>query len=136
MQPSLCSKRYNAYAHTRPFECQRSKVAWESQLPRSWREQVVEPVEFEVFREYEMAAQRITGHDEDGLACYCAHSVTITELRSDDDEDYYQVVAYAEHLSAWRLRDGRWLIHRTIIVDETAPEDARSFFSFGDAMPR
>jgi hypothetical protein len=54
-------------------------------------------------------------------------------MRSDDDEEFYQVVAYAELLSAWRLRDGRWLIYRLI---KREGERGSGFYSFSDRMPR
>jgi hypothetical protein len=96
---------------------------------------VIAPLEFEVFREYEIAAARVRGLDEDGAPCYCAHSVFIPEVRSDDDDEFYQIVTYAERLAAWRLRDGRWLIYRrTGGADCAAP--LHSFYSFSDAMPR
>ena len=54
-------------------------------------------------------------------------------MRSDDDEEFYQVAAYAEALTAWRMRDGRWLIHRLISREG---ERGNGFYSFGDRMPR
>jgi hypothetical protein len=45
------------------------------------------------------------------------------DVRSDDDEEYYLAIAYSESLSAWRLHDGRWLVHRR--VEPLGEEDAR-----------
>jgi hypothetical protein len=94
---------------------------------------VIVPLSLETYRDYEMAAERIVGRDEDDAPCYCASRFIVTETRSDDDEEFYQVAAYAESLSAWRLRDGRWLIHRLISRDG---ESGAGFYSFADAMPR
>jgi hypothetical protein len=61
-----------------------------------------------------MPARRIVGHDIDGQPCFQAFDYRLVEPRSDDDEDFYPAVAYSESLSAWRLLDGRWLVHRRI----------------------
>jgi hypothetical protein len=94
---------------------------------------VIAPLSLETYRDYEMAAERVVGRDEDDAPCYCASRFIVTETRSDDDEEFYQVAAYAEAISAWRLRDGRWLIHRLITRDG---ERSTGFYSFGDDMPR
>lgn len=108
---------------------------WQRHLPKSWRAMVDVPLYFKRFHEHELPANRSLGFDEGDQPCYCAHSVVIPELRSDDDEEYYQVVTYAEQLSAWRLRDGRWLIFRRVGgADCAAP--LKDFYSFSDSMPR
>lgn len=106
---------------------------WQLGLPSEWRDCVVVPLWRSTYRDYEMAAERIVGHDEDDQPCYCRSSFIVTETRSEDDEEFYQVAAYAEVLTAWRLRDGRWLIHRLITREG---EQGTAFYSFGDAMPR
>lgn len=108
-------------------------VAWRRDLPKQWHRQVVAPLLIERFRDYEMAAERSIGRDEDDQPCYCAARFLVTDLRSDDDEEYYQVAAYAESLTAWRLRDGRWLIHRLISREG---EGGSGFYTIGDRMPR
>lgn len=134
LQP-ICREPCNATRQAPASERGRDDIAWLTHLPHPWREQVVAPLEFEVFREYEMAAERVMGYDEDGQPCYCAHSVLIPELRSDDDEEYYEIVTYAEQVSSWRLRDGRWLTYRLAGgVDCTLP--LNGFYSFGTQMPR
>lgn len=106
---------------------------WREGLPAEWLHAVVPPLALETYRDYELAAQRTVGRDEDDAPCYCAWCFVMTETRSDDDEDYYQLVAYAEALSAWRLRDGRWLIRRTVSRDG---DGGRPFYSLADSMPR
>jgi hypothetical protein len=108
---------------------------WQLHLPKAWRTMVDVPLYFQRFREHELPASRTVGLDENDVTCYCAHSVVIPELRSDDDEEFYHVVTYAEQLAAWRLRDGRWLIFRRVGgADCAAP--LKDFYSFSDAMPR
>ena len=80
---------------------------WLLFLPDEWRDMVIEPLDFQQHREYEMAAMRSFGYDVDGLTCYYAHSYALNESRTDDDEDFYEVVAYGESVHAWRLRDER-----------------------------
>lgn len=104
-------------------------------LPGEWRDMVVEPVSFTEHREYEIAARRQFGHDDTGTHCYYRHDYTLTETRSDDDEDYYQVVGYSETVRAWLLRDGRWLIFRVAQHGEQCGA-LRGFYRFAEHFPR
>ena len=106
---------------------------WQTDLPPDWRDTVVAPLAVTTYRDHEMAAERIVGVDEDDRPCYCAARFIVAETRSDDDEEYYQITAYAEALSAWLLRDGRWLVHRLITCDG---ERGRAFYTFAERMPR
>ena len=108
---------------------------WRDHLPEEWRDCVVAPLRFEHHREYEMPAARCFGFDEDDAACYYAHAYTLTELRSDDDEEYYEVPSYRETVRAWRLRDERWLIYRHLKSgDDCSP--GQEFYSFSATPPR
>lgn len=106
---------------------------WSAGLPAEWREQVVVALDFVHFREYEMAATRCFGYDEDGQGCYYAHDYALEALRSDDDESFYQVVAHGESQRAWRLRDGRWLSLTQQHNEECAPR--RPCFTLGERPP-
>lgn len=108
---------------------------WLRFLPDEWRDMVIAPLDFQQHREYEMAAMRCFGYDVDGAACYYAHSYALNESRSDDDEDFYEVVAYGESVHAWRLRDERWLTYRVVYTGGDALP-ARGFYSFSDKAPR
>lgn len=110
---------------------------WRKLLPREWTGSVVEPRAFSRFRDYEIFSERVLGHEYEGedSPCYCEHYFVLTEVRSDDDETYYTAPTYGEHLVAWRLTDGRWLIHRRITHGEECQQH-QSFFSFADEMPR
>ena len=113
----------------------RDRTAWLAYLPREWREMVIAPLDFVEYHEYEVAASRCLGYDVDGQACYYAHGYALNEPRSDDDEEFYQVVVYSETVHAWRLRDERWLIHRIVHhCGEGAP--GRGFYSFAEQCPR
>jgi hypothetical protein len=74
--------------------------AWSQNLPPAWKELVVAPVAFDVFREYEIAADRTVGRDEDAAPCYCTSRYLMTDLRSDDDDTFYEALSYAETLTA------------------------------------
>jgi hypothetical protein len=88
-----------------------------------------------VFRDHEIAARRVVGHDIDDTPCFHAYDYRLLDVRSDDDEEYYLAVAYSESLSAWRLHDGRWLVYRR--VEPLGEEDAAtSAMSIDDRMPR
>lgn len=106
---------------------------WKRDLPKEWQRLVVAPLSVERFRDYEMAAERFIGRDEDEAPCYYSSRFVVMETRSDDDEEFYQVAAYAESIKAWRLRDGRWLSHRLITREG---ERGSSFYAFGESMPR
>lgn len=110
-------------------------VDWQQYLPAEWRQHVVVALDFTEHREYEMPASRSLGHDADGALCYYAHRYLLEESRSDDDEDFYRVVAYGEQVHAWRLCDERWLIYRQVQNgDEHSP--GRAFYSFSEQPPR
>lgn len=106
---------------------------WAENLPAPWRPAALAPLYFATHREYEMPAARTVGYDEDGAACYCKHHYVLVETRSDDDEEFYQAISYAEAVEAWLLRDGRWLIHRFI---QNGEEGGRGFYSFSENMPK
>jgi hypothetical protein len=131
MNAALCRKQYNAPL-ARRSERERDNIDWATQLPPEWIAQVVVPLSFDVFRDYEIAALRTLGRDEDGNACFHAYRFIVHEPRSDDDEEFYQVAVYGESLTAWRLRDGRWLAHRLIGREGSK---GRAFFSLGERLP-
>ena len=80
-------------------------------------------------------AARILGRDEDDQACYCAFCYVLEEEPDPTHPDRCRELAYAETVRAWRLRDGRWLIHR-IIIHHGEQAMARGFFSLSPFMPR
>jgi len=107
---------------------------WVSHLPDEWLDAVAPPLYFEQYSEYEISADRTVGYDADDQACFTAYRFELTELASDDDEEFYEVVSYSEELAAWRLRDERWLVYR-----RTSASDCRSprgFYAFSQTMPR
>jgi len=108
---------------------------WLAFLPPEWRAMVIEPLDFKQHHEYEMAAKRCFGYEVDGSICYYAHSYLLNESRSDDDEDFYEVVAYGESVRAWRLRDDRGVSYRAVHSASDA-QPSRGFFSFAEQHPR
>ena len=108
---------------------------WHEGLPPEWAAMAIAPLDFRHYREYEMAAERVLGSDEDGAYCYTAYSFRLTEARCDDGEEFYLETVYGETLCAWKLRDERWLIRRVIVRGEDF-RHARAFYSFSDTMPR
>ena len=108
---------------------------WQKGLPVEWRVAAVAPLNFSIFREYEIPASRTLGYDEEGQPCYYRHSYVLGELCSDDDEEFYEHIAYGEEVEAWRLRDERWLIWR-IQHEDGGCRGNRGFYSFSENMPR
>jgi len=121
--------------HARQVRSPDGKPDWQRFLPDEWRDRVIQPLDFQQHREYEMAAIRSFGYDVDGQACYYAHSYALNESRSDDDEDFYEVVAYGESVHAWRLRDERWLTFRVVYTGGDCTRN-RGFYSFSPQAPR
>lgn len=107
---------------------------WKTHLPEEWRETVEVPLHFRHFAEYEINARRSLGYDADDRPCYTAHSYVLTRLTTDDDEEFYESIAYAEEVAAWRLRDERWLVFRKI--DTGAGSQQRGFYAISPDMPR
>lgn len=110
-------------------------IEWWQDLPAQLRECVVAPVSFDVLHEYEMPADRTFGRDAVNQPCFCAFRYVLTQLRSDDDEVFYEAPVYAQTLTAWRLRDTRWLTLRKTVMDADLGE-IRTSLSLSDAMPR
>lgn len=108
---------------------------WRARLPECWQGYALAPQSFRVDREHEVPARRVLGLDQASEPCYCAYDYRLLALRSDDDEELYGAIAYEESIKAWRLRNGRWLVHRRLrpFGDD---EEAVSSFVFSDRMPR
>lgn len=121
--------------HCRKSARNRQAPDWLQTLPAEWREAAIAPLEFTRHRDYELPASRTLGYDEDHQPCYYRHLYVIGSLHSDDDEEFYEVVAYGEEVEAWRLRDGRWLIWR-IAHEDGACNGNRGFYSFSEEMPK
>ncbi len=107
---------------------------WKKYLPVDWRGAVEEPLYMKHFSEYEIAAERSVGYDADDRPCFTAHQFVLTRLTTDDDEEFYEAVAYSEELAAWRLRDERWLVFRMVSANQANPP--RGFYVISPDMPR
>jgi hypothetical protein len=111
------------------------KVAWSDDLPALLKNLVVTPVYFSVHQDYELRAGRVTGCDLTHQPCYCESHFVLTDLRSDDDEVFYETPVYTESLTSWRLIDERWLVcHTTIDRLKSGGLDTR--YSVSHSMPR
>ena len=114
--------------------CEKPPPDWRQRLPRHWRPAVVPPLRFEIQREYEAAAFRLYGFDDDGGPCYYHQRYLLNALRSDDDESLYSALVYGEEVEAWRLKDGRWLVWQWS-TRERDEGSTRGFFSFREEKP-
>jgi hypothetical protein len=107
---------------------------WLRHLPEAWLDAIEPPLYVKRYTEYEICAERSVGYDEDDTPCFTTHHYMLTSIASDDDEEFYEIVTYAEEMAAWRLRDDRWLIFRNIT---TSPCNApRGFYAISPDMPR
>jgi len=111
-----------------------NEPAWLEHLPDEWLEAIEVPLYFEQYSEYEINAERAVGYDADDRPCFATHRFLLTSLVSDDDEEFYEVVAYAEEMVAWRMRDERWLVYRRNSANQGG--QPRSFYAFSAEMPR
>ncbi|MBK1685298.1 hypothetical protein [Rhodoferax fermentans] len=117
-----------------PFASQ-PQVAWSDELPTALQALVVVPLRFQVFEDYELRAGRVTGCDQHQQPCYCASHFVLTDLRSDDDDVFYEAPVYTESQTAWRLLDGRWLVCHTT-VDRIKPGGVHTRYVLSPTMPR
>jgi hypothetical protein len=108
---------------------------WLTDLPPDLQKLVVPPATVDVFQEYEMQAERAQGRDAANAPCYSEFSYVITQLRSDDDEVFYEAPVYAETVTSWRLIDERWLVCRTTL-DRLSQGGSQTEFSVCEQMPR
>lgn len=110
------------------------EVGWSERLPMLWRSLTVGPLWVDVNRDADAGAERWVGYDEEELPCYCRYrfQVPIGDLGAINRDDEG---VYSEDLAAWRMRDGRWLIHRVINCHARA-KTAYAFYAFSESMPR
>ncbi|WP_342619220.1 hypothetical protein [Rhodoferax sp. GW822-FHT02A01] len=108
---------------------------WLADLPPDLLDLVVAPVSIDVFHEYEMQAERTQGRDAANAPCFCEYRFVLTQLRSDDNEVFYETPVYAETLTSWRLLDERWLVCRTTL-DRLGQHGSQTILSLSDHMPR
>ncbi len=108
---------------------------WLTDLPPDLQKLVVPPVVVDVFQEYEMQAERAQGRDAANAPCYSEFRYVITQLRSDDDEVFYEAPVYAETVTSWRLIDERWLVCRTTL-HQLNHGGSQTQMSISECMPR
>jgi len=107
---------------------------WRKYLPAEWSDAVDIPLYFERHVEYEIRAGRLLGYDAEHRTCFTSHHFQLTYPASDDDEEFYEIVTYTEEMSAWRLRDERWLVFRLIGTGDC--QTPRGFYVLSPEMPR
>lgn len=118
-----------------PLHASPDEVAWSHDLPGDMATLVVAPVSFDIEADTDAVADRVQGYDSQHLPCYRAYRYLRTELRSDDDESFYEAPVYAETVQAWRLADTRWLVRRARVEDFDSGR-ACSDLSVQNGMPR
>ena len=124
LQPGICMPNAETINHP-----------WSIDLPIRFKGEVVTPLAFEIQRDCAVAAARVMGRDKNDTPCYCAYSYAITELCYDDGDMFGEAVVFAEELSGWRLRNGRWLVRRMLTIrDDSA--SSKEVYSFAETMPR
>lgn len=111
-----------------------SATRWDRHLPDIWSDHVDAPLYVNKFREYEMPAERTVGYDASDKPCFTSHRFALTQIHSDDDEEFYETVSYYEEMASWRLRDGRWLVYR--IINSGQCNSPRGFYVISPTMPR
>lgn len=132
--PSLYTKLYSDTAPRCPQHVVHDSQ-WRKDLPPAWDELVVAPAAIERFRQDDMIAGRAVGRDAHGAACYCTQYHVWMGLTCDDDGIFEEIPTYAESTTAWRLRDGNWLVLRRII-DDFESGAVRSVIRIRASMPR
>jgi hypothetical protein len=129
---------YKLISNERPSQCPYipgSAVAWSDDLPTPLKHLVVAPVSFQVHHDYEMQAEHTDGCDATNRLCFCEFHFVMTQLRSDDDDVFFETPVYSETLTSWRLIDDRWLVCHTT-MDRLAADGSHTRLSISNAMPR
>lgn len=132
--PSLCNQPYSGAAPVCPQHVVHDGQ-WRKDVPPAWDKLVVAPASIERFRQDDMIAGRAVGRDASGAPCYCTQYHVWMGLTCDDNDIFEEIPTYAESTSAWRLRDGNWLVLRRII-DDFESGAARSVICVRASMPR
>lgn len=107
------------------------EVQWSDRLPPTWKPLANQPMWVEIQRDSDSQAERWLGFDEDESPCFCRYIFQIPLGQSHEPG----VSMYGEDLAAWRLRDGRWLIHRTIQCQADS-QAYYAFYAFSETMPK
>jgi hypothetical protein len=81
-----------------------------SDLPR-YAVDVIAPVSLQLHRDAQAHASKLIGFDADGRRCFVRQLHTATADCFDIDEFPVEVALFRERHIAWRMRDGRWLLH-------------------------
>lgn len=102
-------------------------LQWNADLPESYRDNAIIPVNFEHHADIDARARKEVGFDKAGRRCFYRHEFTLVEDRFDADEFPIQVDVYWERVVAWRLASGRWLKLKTWADGSTSVPSA----SFG-----
>ncbi|WP_290868452.1 hypothetical protein [Aquabacterium sp.] len=110
------------------------EMDWQARLPPNWKDQVVGPLWVQVHRDHDVGAERWMGYNEDDQPCYCRYRFVISRQEVQPGEPDRRL-SYCEDLTAWLLRDGRWVIHREILSQAERPT-SYSFYSLSERMPR
>ena len=110
-------------------------ISWRDDLPLDLTHLVVAPVKFDVARDYEMWADHTQVCDARNQPCYCEFRFVLTQLRSDDDEVFYEAPVYAESVRSWRLVDERWLVCKDT-VENFEPSVTQTHLYLSYTMPR
>lgn len=111
------------------------ELVWAAHLPVDWRDQVLSPLWVQVHRDRDCGSERWVGYNEDDQPCWVRHRFVI-EGRHFSAEPGERAVGYCEDLVAWWMRDGRWLIHRTILSQSHKRPTSYSFYALSERMPR
>ncbi|MBB1074938.1 hypothetical protein HUU62_11015 [Rhodoferax sp. 4810] len=134
MRNALYTKAPNANDINCPFHVGPT-VSWLDELPPPLQSLVVPPVRFNVHEDYEMQAGHVKGCDAANQPCFCEFHFVLTDLRSDDDDVFYEAPVYTELSTSWRLIDGRWLTCHTTI-DRLKHAGLARCYSVTNSMPR
>lgn len=109
---------------------------WSLLLPDTLRPLVVPPRRCEHHADDELPAERTLGYAADGSPSFCASRHRLAAPASDDDEEFVETTSVTECTTAWRLRDGRWLVHESVLHYGRCPPEESARFYLSETMPR
>jgi len=137
MRGPLYISEYDAKASKRAKRASHlgREINWSERLPVVWRSLAIGPLWVDVHRDLELASERWVGYDEEESPCYCRYRFRVEGGVRDGLTGDANDGGYSEDLAAWRMRDGRWLIHR-IIMCQVSAITSYGFYAFSESMPR
>jgi hypothetical protein len=109
---------------------------WLDLLPPPLIPLVVWPRRSERFCDAAVPAERCIGYDSAGALAFCVSRHLLSRLVSADDAEFAEEPEWSECVTAWRLREGGWIVHRSVRRWEGCRQTGQDQLYLSASMPR